>query len=231
VDGEEGESSGRSWRGANDIVVLKGPCTFGGEMRLRDEDHDRPREAAAASSGLGGAGQAQETDNVRGPEIDSCTIRCRVGEEGYRLWNLALRLCRHVGGDDIADWQCVEVMLDHFLEVWGEKDASPPFVHILERDGWQCTVPGCRARRNLAVHHIRFRSNGGGDEDANLTVVCYEHHIQGIHQGYVRCSGRAPDKLLWELGVRPDGGVAARYHGDALVEPGPDAGPMPAEAA
>jgi hypothetical protein len=165
-------------------------------------------------------------------EVENHTIRCRVGEEGYRLWNLALQLCRHIGGDDLPEWKCVEVVLDHFVEVWGERDEGPPFVHILERDGWQCTVPGCRARRNLAVHHVRYRSRGGGDDDWNLTTVCFEHHIQGIHEDRIRCRGTAPEGLVWELGIRPGGQATATYIGDRLVVPdrGGD-GRQPAEAA
>jgi hypothetical protein len=41
---------------------------------------------------------------------------------------------------------------------------------VLERDGWKCCYPGCGARKNLELHHVRFRSRGGCDAPWNLTV-------------------------------------------------------------
>jgi hypothetical protein len=41
---------------------------------------------------------------------------------------------------------------------------------------------------------------GGGVADENQVGVCLAHHRHGIHEGYVRVSGRAPDALAWELG-------------------------------
>lgn len=67
---------------------------------------------------------------------------------------------------------------------------------VLERDGWQCTYPGCCARKNLEVHHVRFRSRGGPDTPWNLTVVCYFHH-KLIHSAQIALQGRAPLALEW----------------------------------
>jgi hypothetical protein len=78
-------------------------------------------------------------------------------------------------------------------------------------------VPGCRARRNLQLHHIWPRSQGGGDEPHNLTTVCFEHHICMIHGGVIGCSGQAPDRLHWELGLR-DGVALLSYLGDMRLE-------------
>jgi hypothetical protein len=36
--------------------------------------------------------------------------------------------------------------------------------------------------------------------DENLRSTCLAHHLHGIHKGYVRLRGRAPDELVWELG-------------------------------
>ncbi len=68
--------------------------------------------------------------------------------------------------------------------------------HVLERDGWKCTYPGCGARAQLHVHHIRYRSRGGGDAPWNLTVVCEFHH-RLIHAERVGVHGRAPVALEW----------------------------------
>lgn len=48
---------------------------------------------------------------------------------------------------------------------------------------WQtgrCEVPGCTDRFGLSPHHVRKRSQGGGDAiegpDRNIAVLCGKHH-------------------------------------------------------
>jgi len=50
--------------------------------------------------------------------------------------------------------------------------------------------------------HCRFRSHGGSDEPENLITLCAWHHQRGVHGGLVRITGRAPDRLRFELGLR-----------------------------
>jgi 5-methylcytosine-specific restriction endonuclease McrA len=50
---------------------------------------------------------------------------------------------------------------------------------ILERDGWRCQV--CGSMQNLQVHHLKFRSRSGGDEEQNLITLCAGCHEQ-VHQ-------------------------------------------------
>jgi 5-methylcytosine-specific restriction endonuclease McrA len=45
---------------------------------------------------------------------------------------------------------------------------------VLERDGWRCQV--CGNMQNLQVHHLKFRSHSGGDEEQNLITLCVECH-------------------------------------------------------
>jgi hypothetical protein len=52
------------------------------------------------------------------------------------------------------------------------------------------------------VHHVLYRSAGGGDERENLVALCAAHHLHCVHLGWIRVRGRAPDGLTWELGVR-----------------------------
>src|SRR6185436_14049432 len=40
--------------------------------------------------------------------------------------------------------------------------------HVLARDGYMCRVPGCRSQRNLELHHLVFRRNGGQHHASNL---------------------------------------------------------------
>jgi 5-methylcytosine-specific restriction endonuclease McrA len=49
---------------------------------------------------------------------------------------------------------------------------------LLERGGWRCQT--CGSMHNLQVHHLRFRSQAGGDVQQNLITLCAECHA-GIH--------------------------------------------------
>ncbi|ANM30074.1 hypothetical protein ABI59_11575 [Acidobacteria bacterium Mor1] len=71
---------------------------------------------------------------------------------------------------------------------------------IAIREQFRCAAPGCTQRCG-AGHHIRFKSQGGSDEAWNLVFLCFEHHILGVHAGVVRVHGRAPDRLVFELGI------------------------------
>ena len=54
---------------------------------------------------------------------------------------------------------------------------------ILYRDNYTCQ---CCGRKNcrLEVHHVKFRSNGGTDDEENLLTLCEDCH-KGVHAGTV----------------------------------------------
>ena len=54
---------------------------------------------------------------------------------------------------------------------------------ILHRDNYTCQCCGKKNCR-LEVHHIKFRSNGGTDNEENLITLCKECH-GGVHDGTV----------------------------------------------
>ncbi|MCX5732562.1 MAG: HNH endonuclease signature motif containing protein [Deltaproteobacteria bacterium] len=110
---------------------------------------------------------------------------------------------RAVGMELTAD-QCLYWVADHFLGTWQESPEVqvPPGRRVIERDRGYCQVPGC-SRGAEHVHHVVYRSQGGGDEPGNLVSICVAHHLHGIHRGWVRVWGRAPDGLRWELGEDP----------------------------
>lgn len=45
---------------------------------------------------------------------------------------------------------------------------------IRKRDGHCCRF--CGKPRDLQIHHIRYRSEGGPDHELNLITLCQEHH-------------------------------------------------------
>jgi len=122
-------------------------------------------------------------------------------------------------GRPTSEGEAVEAMLDHALATWRTVDKHEARAQrVYARDGWRCTAPGCSSFRNLHDHHIVFRSHCGGDELTNRTTLCAWHHQRGVHAYRMRCTGLAPDALLFELGVRPDGSALLRFRsGDVRV--------------
>ena len=87
----------------------------------------------------------------------------------------------------------------------------------LERDGYRCQFPGCTRRRGLEVHHIRYRSAGGGDDEGNKVTLCHVHHRRVIHEGYARLWGTAPQGLRWEIGLLPGRQPWVRLTGERVL--------------
>jgi hypothetical protein len=80
-----------------------------------------------------------------------------------------------------------------------------------------CTVRR-RMEHNLHDHHIRFRSAGGSDAPENRVTLCAFHHLRGVHASRLRCLGRAPDGLTWQLGIRLGAAPLVAYRsGDRQV--------------
>jgi hypothetical protein len=119
----------------------------------------------------------------------------------------------------LTDGETFDALLDCALLGWTLRDprARKPDP-VIERDGYRCAVPGCTSRRNLQDHHVRFRSAGGSDAPENRIALCAFHHQRGLHAGLLGISGRAPDGLLFELGLRPGADPLLRYRsGDVMV--------------
>jgi hypothetical protein len=74
---------------------------------------------------------------------------------------------------------------------------------LLARDGNRCTVPGCRSKRHLDLHHIVHRENGGDNSDRNTTTLGGGHH-RLHHAGLLAISGIAAKALVFRR-ARPDG--------------------------
>lgn len=140
-------------------------------------------------------------------EAQTCarrTLDLRVPARVGRLLSAAFRAAREAAGDWLSPEEALVRVAEHFISTY--RDAVPVrrsrAARILARDAGWCQVPGC-SRPAGQAHHVRFRSRGGGDEDGNLSSTCPAHHLHGIHKGYIRVRGVAPDGLTWELGVRP----------------------------
>jgi 5-methylcytosine-specific restriction endonuclease McrA len=131
----------------------------------------------------------------------------RVPRRVGLLLDAAIRAARAASDRWLTAAECLERVAEHFIETWkgALAERNTPQKRAMARDGGLCQVPGC-SRAADDAHHIWFRSRGGGDDEANLTSACKPHHLRGVHGGYLRVSGRAPDRLRWELTRRAGAG-------------------------
>ncbi len=121
----------------------------------------------------------------------------------------------------LQEGEAFEAILCEALRSWVLRDpkARRPDP-VIERDGYQCAIPGCTSRRNLHNHHVVFRSRRGGDEETNRLTLCAYHHQRCVHAELLRVTGKAPAALLFELGLRSGAPPLLRYRsGDIEVRP------------
>jgi hypothetical protein len=140
--------------------------------------------------------EAKEDAQMRARERVSVLVPKRIGE----VFDEACRAVRHREERWMGPAECLGAMCDHFIEAWESirERRMTPQRRAIERDHGFCQVPGC-SRAAVHAHHITWRSRGGTDELENLVSLCAAHHLYGIHAGYIRVSGRAPDELVWEF--------------------------------
>jgi hypothetical protein len=139
-------------------------------------------------------------------------LQIRVQTEVLDLWRDARQRIERAAGRPVLPWQSLLVVLADFLDKWDNPRnvERPRGDRILTRDGYQCTAPGCGARKNLEIHHIVRRSRGGSDDPSNLTTLCVVHHRHVLHGGWMRATGTAPDHIVWET-------LLATYTGDVVT--------------
>ena len=115
----------------------------------------------------------------------------------------AFRAARAAAKRWLSAGECLVALAEHFIETWRAqlKQANTLQRRVRARDKHFCQVPGC-SRAAVHAHHIKPRSQGGSDDPENLISLCAAHHLFGIHGGRMRVTGTAPDKLVWEFGLR-----------------------------
>jgi hypothetical protein len=115
----------------------------------------------------------------------------------------AFRAARAAAKRWLSAGECLVTLAEHFVQTWRAQLAQANTLQrrIRARDRHFCQVPGC-SRAAVHAHHIDPRSQGGSDDPSNLISLCAAHHLHGIHGGRMRVSGMAPDKLVWEFGLR-----------------------------
>jgi hypothetical protein len=139
-------------------------------------------------------------------EAQACargSLALRLPRRVHLLLMAAFRAARRGEERWLPPEECLVRLAEHFADAWRAVlgGRATPQRRAVERDGGFCRVPGC-SRAAAHAHHVRFRSHGGSDDADNLVAICAAHHLHGVHRGWVRVRGRAPDELVWEVGAR-----------------------------
>ena len=126
-------------------------------------------------------------------------LRLRLRDDLVHHWHDVERLFRQAGEPgDFADF-----LIHTFWHTWllGDPAERAAYQHIYERERFRCASPVC-SNRDLTPHHLRFRSRGGGDEDANVLGLCVRCHLELVHQGRLAAAPPA-EHVRWVLGRQP----------------------------
>jgi len=184
------------------------------EALVRGEAGEREDGAVGAAGGAGGAGTSSPS-GTGGPSVtfarrvtlrrleDEILVRALAGEDrpaatGFHappdVAALFLGMVARMG---------LGPMLDHAIATWAEAGKQFCDYADFERDGWRCTVPGCTRGAEPDVVAVEVPARRG-----THTAWCgsrprrARYHHRGVHGGGgVRIRGRAPDELVYELGV------------------------------
>ena len=144
------------------------------------------------------ADPVQSSGTRASPLRATATLRLRMREDTALHFRQLEEAHRRAGvGESFPAFLCLS-----FWRTWaGRLGKSDRWEHIYRRDLYRCTSPVC-SKRECTLHHIAFRSHGGGDEPGNLTSPCAWCHLEGAHGRRLRVHGSAGD-LRWELGREP----------------------------
>jgi hypothetical protein len=172
------------------------PETFAGLRQARqvlDEEHgchlsDDELVAALTGALLDGNAATEPTGRARFQIAMTLCERCRQGwQDG-------------AGAKVAIDGASVERALcdaQHIGSIDGEaperahQDIPPSVARLVwRRDGGRCRVPGCRSSRNLEIHHLIHRADGGSHDAINLLLTCGSCHM-AHHRGALTISGTA----------------------------------------
>jgi len=142
-------------------------------------------------------------------EGDVCTkatgrreVRFRVPEDVF----VQFRMAEVAFGGSGLPGEFLSYVCRTFWWVWGPSlGVSDKWEMVYRRDGYRCASPVCR-RRDVTLHHLQYRSAGGGDDGDNVLSVCAWCHLEGEHGG--RLKVRPPSGMpRWELGRSGQGPV------------------------
>jgi len=117
--------------------------------------------------------------------------RCNQG------WQDAAGRVIAIDAVDVERAECDAQRIGSDLEPARATQDITPMVRrfVWRRDHGRCCVPGCRASRNVDIHHVVHREHGGGHGADNLALTCSAHH-RALHEGKLQISGSAPNLTI-----------------------------------
>ncbi|NNE19421.1 MAG: hypothetical protein HKN10_13175 [Myxococcales bacterium] len=126
------------------------------------------------------------------------TLRIRIPGDLLLHYRQLERLhARKLPGTSFIQFLCTS-----FWQTWVPTlGVSDKWEAIYRRDRYRCTSPVCN-QRNVTLHHVRYRANGGTDDPDNLTSPCAFCHLEGEHGGRLKILPPGADPT-WLLGRRP----------------------------
>jgi len=126
------------------------------------------------------------------------TVRLRVSEEVALHYHQLERAYRSLGLEmSFASFLCTS-----FFSTWVHHlGKSDKWELIYRRGRYRCSGPAC-LRRDVTLHHVKYRSHGGTDHPDNLTTPCPYCHLEGEHGGRLKILPPATNPT-WVLGRTP----------------------------
>ena len=135
-----------------------------------------------------------ETLSGAAPEAGPTTLHLSLTESTGQFWRGLQRLHGQMSGGA----PFVPFLVRAVLGTWRDSTAAnTAYADVYLRERWRCASPVCRSR-NVTPHHVRFRSQGGGEERTNLISLCERCHLELVHCDKLRVSGQPPHGLTWQ---------------------------------
>ena len=158
-------------------------------------------------------------------EVTTTTLRLTVSEDTARFWRGLEKVYARPsptparaeegeareasrGFEPVAPGSFVAFLVQAVLRAWsGAVPKKVAYADVYLRDRWTRASPMC-ASKHVTPHHIKFRSQGGGEERGNLLSLCEICHLDLVHGGHLTVVGDAEHGLVWR---------AAGWSGESLA--------------
>jgi len=131
----------------------------------------------------------------KGGLLGCTTVRLRVSEDVALLFRQVEAAYARSGLPGRFVPFLVSALFQSFGELLGDRSK---WEAIHRRDGYECSCPVCE-RQDVTLHHVTYRSHGGGDDPENVLSLCSFCHLDGEHGGRLRVRGDASEPV-WMLG-------------------------------
>ena len=139
-----------------------------------------------------------EAVQISGSPGGKVTLRLRVPGDLLLHYRQLERLHRQKRPNE----SFIQFLCATFWQTWvPHLGVSDKWESIYRRDRYRCTSPVCH-QRNVTLHHVKYRANGGTDDPNNLTSPCAFCHLQGEHGGRLKILPPGSDPT-WLLGRHP----------------------------